>query len=196
MLNNNSTVFLILAGITLTFSACSVTPYTKPTSGPTARLRVIADNSADYYAWSQDASRICGRESPNLKQLGGDTTPDQESVGLPDKSSPSFDRFERIVPANKPFKILVRTQRRVDLGLALFALNPVVQGQIQSAAWSCYGTVTFIPDSERSYELHYQFERHKCAVQLEELEAVSGQLNRKSIPVDFKSIGESTECNN
>lgn len=166
-LNAFPLLFLVLS---LSFSGCVTRlPYTPPTSGKTAYLRVIAKDSADYFAWTKHISNTCSQESPNFPTLGAEDQTDTVTVGFPDSSTPNWDHFERVIPSDQAFKISVYTLKRVSFGDGIFVFAPGGAETIRSKAWSCHVEASFVPKQSTYYEMIYDFSPEKCNIAVNEI---------------------------
>jgi hypothetical protein len=173
-----STLFLLLP-------ACG-TLYNSPVTGPLAKLRVIANNSEGYFVFTRDTTNVCSRSSPNFPMLGGMRNPDLTTISMPNESKLSYDRFERVIPAKNQIKIYASSMRKVGFSEAMFVMNPVGAENIRNKAWACNVLYKFTPEEGRSYEVHYEFSPEKCAVSVEDISSIDGNLVRKIVPFEFK----------
>ena len=174
---------LILASLGLT--GCG-TLYSNPSRGPVANLRVIADKSEGYFVFTRDITQICSRSSPNFPMLGANRKPDLETHKMPDGASPSYDRFERIIPANSPIKLLASSMRVVGFGEGLLGTTSAGANAMRNSLWGCNLRYTFTPEEGRNYEVHYGFSPEHCDLSIEDISTLDGKLVRKKVPFDIK----------
>ncbi|MEO8489992.1 hypothetical protein [Pseudomonas sp.] len=162
---------LLVAGIALTLSGCGnisniraySTPYVEPTSGDTARLRIITNGMArgvpgrDCIDWRVPGSGVMAvLEKGFADQNNGrslDMPPSERQVG--GKSV----RTELKIPANQPF-----------------AMNFQSEGSVSSGySYSCQQTFRFTPKAGQDYELML-LEGGNCLLSLERLNTEVGRM--------------------
>lgn len=173
-------------GFCVLLTGCG-TMYSAPTSGPQAKLRVVAKNAEGYYALTRDVTHTCSRDSPNFPMIGGDSKADPELLGIPESSGPSGDKFERRIAANAPIALTASTMYRVGFGQVLAMATVIGQAHYQANAWACSVKVEFTPSEGAQYEMTYDFAPGKCDVHLESLEVAGAVVSRKTVPIKTSS---------
>jgi hypothetical protein len=169
-------------GLCILLSACG-TMYSAPTSGPQAKLRVVAKSADGYFALTRDITQTCSRDSPNFPMIGGDSKADPELLGMPGSSAPGGDKFERRITANAPLALTASTLYRVGFGQVLAMATVIGQAHYQATAWTCNVKVEFTPSEGAQYEMTYDFAPGKCDVHLDTLEMSGEAVTRTAVPI-------------
>lgn len=156
---------LLVAAIGLTLSGCGnlanvrsySTPYAEPTSGDTARMRVITNGMArgvparGCVDWNSPGAGVMAVAQSGFASRNG------QNLGMPvsqtQVQAADLVRTELKVPANQPFTVNFQSQGSVSNGYS----------------YSCQHSLRFTPQAGMDYEL-IMLESGQCLMSLQRLD--------------------------
>jgi hypothetical protein len=171
MRKHPSLSYALLAALTLLTGCAVKNPYISPTSGDTAKIRVVNHSAGTALLY---ASTTCQVDS--AKVLAGFSSFLKSDISRADMygSQPSDGNknvVERVIEAGKEMQIFTA---------------------YQGAGVQCYVEVAFNPKKDEQYEMTYIANSQMCRISIDKLTETDGQIARTK--VDDVRLLKKGEC--